>query len=125
MLKRSLMVVVLVASGVGLSACGSTGSVAKFVASKNCAVTSTNFDLAGCNLSKMNLSHEDLQSDNLRNANLSGTNLDYANLQGANLKGADVKGVVTNTYTICVNAEHGPCTKPVLNSPSSSDAANN
>jgi len=125
MVKKTLMVVVLLVGGVGLSACGATSSVAKFVGSKNCAVTATNYDLAGCNLSKRNLSHDDLQSDDLRRANLSGANLDYANLQGANLKGADVKGVTTNIYTICVNAEHGPCTSGLLDSPSSSDAANN
>jgi uncharacterized protein YjbI with pentapeptide repeats len=125
MLKKTLMIVALLAGGVGLSACGSTGTVAKFIAAKSCAVTATNFDLAGCDLAKKNLSHDDLQSDDLRNADLSGANLDFANLQGADLEGADVKGVTTNIYTICVNAEHGPCTKAILNSPSSSDAANN
>jgi uncharacterized protein YjbI with pentapeptide repeats len=125
MVKRSLLIAALLAGGAGLSACGTTASVSKFVASKDCAVTATNFDLAGCDLSNRNLSHDDLQSDDLRNANLSWANLDYANLQGANLRGADVKGVTTNTYTICVNAEDGPCTKAILDSPSSSNAANN
>jgi uncharacterized protein YjbI with pentapeptide repeats len=123
MRKKWLVAVALLVGGLGFSACGTSGVMAKFVASKDCTVTATNYDLAGCNLSGKNLSHVDLQSDDLRRANLSGANLDYANLQGAKLKGANLKGVRTNDLTICVNAEAGPCTKPGLNSASSADAA--
>ncbi|MFZ1063074.1 MAG: pentapeptide repeat-containing protein [Acidimicrobiales bacterium] len=125
MINKSLVMLVVLVAGLGLSACGTTTTAAKFSASRDCRVTATNYDLAGCNLSGENLSHDDLQSDDLQRADLSGANLDYANLQGANLKGADLKGVRTNDLTICVNAEVGPCTKPGLNSASSADASQN
>lgn len=123
-MKISLRVgAVLLVGALGLSACGSPNAVAKFVPSKDCTVSASNFDFAGCNLSRKDLSHADLQSDDLQRTNLSGANLDDANLQGANLKGADVKGALTNDLTICVNAEVGPCTKSGLNSPRKSDAS--
>jgi uncharacterized protein YjbI with pentapeptide repeats len=122
-MRRCLLVTTLLAAGLGLSSCGTSASVSKFVASRDCTVSVTNFDLAGCNLAGKNLSGDDLQSDDFQNANLAGANLAGANLQGANLRGADVKGVTTNLYTICVNAESGPCTKPDLRSGSTANAA--
>ena len=122
-MNRLVLVTALLAAGVGLGSCGTSATVAKFVASKDCNISVTNVNLAGCNLSRKNLSGDDLQSDDLQNANLTGANLSGANIQGANLKGADVKGVKTNLYTICVNAESGPCTKPGLRSASKANAA--
>ena len=116
----------LLVACVGLSSCGTPSapsSASKFVASKDCKVSPTNFNLAGCDLAGENLTGDDLQSDDLENANLSGVNLSGANVQGANVRGADLKGVITNLYTICVNSESGPCTKPGLRSPSNADAS--
>jgi uncharacterized protein YjbI with pentapeptide repeats len=121
MRQRIVATITLVAGGLALSACGTPSASSHFVPSKNCSVTVTNYDLAGCNLSHRNLSHDDLQSDDFENANLSGANLDFANLQGANVKGAKLKGVKTNALTICVNAESGPCTNAGLNSASNAD----
>ena len=64
----------------------------------------------------------DLQGDDLRGANLSGANLDGANIQGAKVSGARVADIVTNKFTVCVNAEPGPCKKSGLRSFSTVDA---
>ncbi len=105
-----------------MSSCGSPATVSTFVPSKNCHVSATNYNFAGCDLSHRNLSHLDLESDDFERANLTGTNFDYSNLQGANLKKAKLSGVLTNDLTICVNAEIGPCSEPGLTSPKTSDA---
>jgi uncharacterized protein YjbI with pentapeptide repeats len=122
-MKKYFLSAALFFAAVGLSSCAPSSIGTKFVASKDCHVTVTNVNLAGCDLSKRNLAGDDLQSDDLRNADLSGADLSGANLQGANVKGAILKGVITNHFTICVNAESGPCTKPGLKSPSSANAA--
>ena len=122
-MRRFWLITTLAMAGLGLSSCGTSAKVATFVASKDCTVSVTNVNLAGCDLAHKNLSRDDLQSDDLQDANLTGANLSGANLQGANVKGADVRGVITNLYTICVNAESGPCTKPGLRSASNANAA--
>jgi uncharacterized protein YjbI with pentapeptide repeats len=120
--RMSLLVALLLAGGIALSACGSANT-SSLLHSSNCRVSATNVNLAGCNLSGKNLNGADLQSDNLRGANLTGANLDNANIQGARLKGAKTGGVLTNKFTVCANAEMGPCTESGLRSPSTADAS--
>jgi uncharacterized protein YjbI with pentapeptide repeats len=114
-MKTARGVLVLALSAVGLSACGSTGPAgSSFVASKNCSVSVTNVDYAGCNLAHHDLEGLDLSSDNFRRANLSYANLDGANLQGVHLRGATTIGAMTNASTVCQNAALGPCTEADL-----------
>lgn len=120
--RKALLVVAFFVGATALSACGSTNPSA-LLHSTDCKVSATNSNLAGCNLSKKNLSGDDLQSDNLRGANLFKADLDNANIQGAKLSGAKTTGALTNKFTVCVNAETGPCTEPGLRSPSNADAA--
>ncbi len=108
--------VALAVSGVALAACGSA-STTSYLPSANCAVSTTNTDYAGCNLSGRDLKGFDFQSDNLRRANLSRSNLDGANLQGATTKGAITEGTVTSSSTVCVNAVQGPCARKGLLGP--------
>ena len=110
-MQTARVVLVIALSSVVLSACGtSVHAGTPYVASKNCAVSATNVDYAGCNLSHHDLQGLDLSSDNFRRANLSYANLDGANLQGADLRGAHVRGTLTNSSTVCENAAFGPCT---------------
>jgi uncharacterized protein YjbI with pentapeptide repeats len=114
-MKTARVVLVAALSAIGLSACGTTNHTsAPFVASRNCAVSVTNVDYAGCNLAYHDLKGLDLSSDNFRRANLSYANMDGANLQGADLRGADTHGAVTNASTVCENAAFGPCTETGL-----------
>ncbi|MGC1420455.1 MAG: pentapeptide repeat-containing protein [Acidimicrobiales bacterium] len=121
--RTSFLVAVILAGGLVLSACGGSSNASSQLHSSDCKVSATNPNLAGCDLSGKNLSGVDLQSDNLRGANLTNTNLDNANIQGAKLKGANIKGALTNKFTVCVNAEMGPCSESGLRSPRTSDAA--
>jgi hypothetical protein len=120
---RSIVVALLVTGGLALGACGGPSNASSLLHSSDCKVRATNPNLAGCDLSGRDLSGVDLQSDNLRDANLTNVNLDNANIQGAKLKGATTRGVQTNKFTVCVNAEPGPCTESGLRSPSTSDAS--
>ncbi len=114
-MKTARVVLVATLSAIGLSACGTTNHASPpFVASKNCAVSATNVDYAGCDLAHRNLQGLALSSDNFRRANLSFANLDGANLQGADLRGADTHGALTNDLTVCENATAGPCTETGL-----------
>ena len=116
-MKSARLVLVAALSAIGLSACGATAHAnAPFMASKNCAISATNVDYAGCDLAHFDLKGLDLSSDNFRRAKLSYANLDGANIQGADLGGAKTVGVITNSSTVCVNAKFGPCTQPGLRS---------
>jgi hypothetical protein len=121
--RRSLLAALVMAGGLALSACGGSPNASSLLHSSDCKVIATNSNLAGCNLSGQDLNGIDLQSDNLRGANLTNVNLDNANIEGAKLKGAKTAGVQTNKFTVCVNAEPGPCTESGLRSPSTSDAS--
>jgi uncharacterized protein YjbI with pentapeptide repeats len=110
-MKTPRLVLAAALSSVALSACGSTAhATAPYVASKDCTLSVTNVDYAGCDLSNRDLSGLDLASDNFRRANLSYANLDGANIQGTDLLGAKIVGVLTDKATVCVNAALGPCT---------------
>ena len=114
-MKTGRVVFVIALSSVGLGACGSTVHTGSpFVASKNCSVSATNVDYAGCDLAHHDLQGLALSSDNFRRANLSYANLDGANIQGADLRGADTHGALTNDSTVCENARLGPCTETGL-----------
>jgi uncharacterized protein YjbI with pentapeptide repeats len=114
-MKTVRVLLVAVLSAIGLSACGAPSHrSAPFVASKNCAISVTNVDYAGCDLAHFDLKGLDLASDNFRRANLSYANLDGANLQGADLRGAHTRGALTNAATVCDNARFGPCTESDL-----------
>jgi len=121
--KKYLVAMLLLVGGLTLSACGGPPNASSLLHSSDCKVSATNPNLAGCNLSGHDLSGADMQSDNLRDANLTNANLDNANIEGAKLKGAKTQGVVTNKFTVCVNAEPGPCTRAGLRSPSTADAS--
>lgn len=121
--RRYLAAIVLVVGGLTLSACGGPSNASSPLHSSDCKVSATNPSLAGCNLAGHDFSGVDLQSENLRDANLDNANLDNANIQGAKLKGAKTQGVMTNKFTVCVNAEPGPCTRSGLRSPSRADAS--
>ena len=120
---KPLAAVAVVVSAMALSACDGSAKTSAIVRSTDCRVVVTNPDLAGCDLAHRNLSGQDLQADNLRGADLTGVNLDGANIQGVRLKGAVTTGVHTNARTVCVNAEYGPCSKPGLRSPRTTNAA--
>lgn len=110
-MRTARLVLVATLSAIGLSACGTTNHASPpFVASKNCAVSVTNVDYAGCNLAHHDLHGLDLSSDNFRRANLAYANLNGANVQGADLRGANTHGALTNASTVCENATFGPCT---------------
>jgi uncharacterized protein YjbI with pentapeptide repeats len=114
-MKTARVILVAALSAIGLSGCGTTNHAsAPFVASKDCEVSETNVDYAGCDLAHFNLQGLDLSSDNFRRANLSFANLDDANLQGADLRGARTRGAQTNASTVCQNATLGPCTETLL-----------
>lgn len=102
-------------AGLALSACGSGGP--SYAASKDCRVSVSNTDYAGCDLAGRDLTNVDFQADDLRRANLSGADLDGANLQGAALEGADTKAAITDGETVCVNGVLGPCTELALHGP--------
>jgi uncharacterized protein YjbI with pentapeptide repeats len=114
--RRFLSVGVLVLAGLALSSCGRAQSDA-YVPSKNCTLSTTNTDYAGCNFSGRDLRGLDFQSDNLSHANLSHADLDGANLQGARTNAALTTGAITNSSTACVNAVFGPCTERGLRGP--------
>jgi len=118
-MKSARLMLVAALSAFGLSACGATAHAnAPFVASKDCAISATNVDYAGCDLAHYDLKGLDLSSDNFRRANMSGANLDGTNIQGADLRGAKTVGIMTNSSTVCVNAKFGPCSRPGLRSAS-------
>ncbi|MGA2969728.1 MAG: pentapeptide repeat-containing protein [Acidimicrobiales bacterium] len=121
--RRYLVAAMLAVGALTLSACGGPSNASSALHSSDCTVSATNPNLAGCNLAGQNLSGVDLQSENLRDANLTNANLDNANIQGAKVKGAKTQGVMTNKFTVCVNAEPGPCTQSGLRSPSTADAS--
>lgn len=106
-------VVALLLGGLVLGACGSSQPRA-YAPSKNCRVSETNIDYAGCDLAHQNLSGLDLQDDNFRRANLTDVNLDGSNLQGADLAGAVTLGAKTDSSTVCSNTVFGPCTRSQL-----------
>jgi uncharacterized protein YjbI with pentapeptide repeats len=120
--QKYLVAVLAVVGALTLSACGSSNA-SSLLHSTDCKVSATNSNLAGCNLSGHDFSGADLQAENLRDANLDNANLDNANIQGAKLKGATTVGVETNKFTVCVNAEPGPCTLRGLRSPKTTDAS--
>ena len=110
-MKFARLLLVAAFSAITLSACGSSAHAGQpFVASKDCTVSVTNVDYAGCDLAHADLKGLDLSSDNFRRATLSYANLDGANLQGAHLRGAKTVGVITDSSTVCDNATYGPCT---------------
>jgi len=114
-MKTSRVVLVVALSAVGLCACGTTAhDSSPFVTSKNCAISVTNVDYAGCDLAHDDLRGLDLSSDNFRRANVSYANFDGTNLQGADLRGAHTQGALTNDSTVCQNATLGPCTESGL-----------
>lgn len=116
-MKSARLVLIAALSAIGLSACGAAAHAnAPYVASKNCTISATNVDYAGCDLAHDDLKGLDLSSDNFRRADLSDANLDGANIQGADLRGAMTDGIITNSSTVCVNAKFGPCTQPHLRS---------
>ena len=109
-MKFARLVLVITVGALALGACGSlTPASQAFVASKNCSLSATNVDYAGCDLAHADLKGLDLASDNFRRANLSYANLDGASVQGADLRGATTLGVITNSSTVCENATFGPC----------------
>ena len=114
-MRKILLVLLFFVGGASLAACGSSISHVKaYTPSKNCAITASNFNLAGCNFENANLQKVDLQGDDLRRANLANANLSGADIQGANVKGAVTIGLRSDATTVCTNGYDGPCTGPEL-----------
>jgi uncharacterized protein YjbI with pentapeptide repeats len=110
-MRKIVVALLLLAGGVSLAACGSATSHAiAYAPSKNCKISTGNFDLAGCNFEDAKLQNADLQGDDLERANLANANLDGADIQGANVKDVVALGLHTNDATVCTNGYNGPCT---------------
>jgi|GEM_PF-1518543 uncharacterized protein YjbI with pentapeptide repeats len=110
-MRKIVPAILLIAGGMSLAACGSpTSHTNAYVPSKNCKISTSNLDLAGCNFENAKLQNVDLQGDDLQRANLANANLDGADIQGANVMGVVTLGLHTNDATVCTNGYNGPCT---------------